>query len=325
MKRFAILSLLVCSAVGSVHAQNKLLTLDDIFNPDASKRVAFGGRPVGVQWAADGRSFKQLINGRLMRVDAATGQAVPYYNSDRLAGELQRFGVKQSDALNIANSPTLHFNADESGILVNAANDLWYFDVASGVLKRLTNNYDAEREADFSPDGKWISFVRGNNLYAIDVAKGGEKQLTRDGREGAKPILNGINDWIYEEELYGRGQKRAYWWSPDSKYIAFLRLDESQVPKWIIPNDIPQDQSVEETFYPQAGDPNPVVRLGIADVARTSVISPARIPKIGEKLPPVLQRLGDSVQFADTSQYKPDDLLIARVAWSPTSRFVSFQ
>src|SRR4051794_6269893 len=107
MKKLLFLVLLSLLSASFAIAQNKLLTLDDIFNPDAAKRVQFGGRPVAVQWAADGRSFKQLINGRLMRVDAATGQAVPYYDSDRLAAEFQRLGVRQADAVIIANSPTL--------------------------------------------------------------------------------------------------------------------------------------------------------------------------------------------------------------------------
>ena len=215
----------------------------------------------------------------------------------------------------------MKFNADESGILLNNADDLWYYDISTRTLKRLTNNREEEKEADFSPDGKWVSFVRGNNLFVVDVAKANEKQLTRDGREGDKPIYNGYLDWVYEEELYGRGQKRGYWWSPDSKYIAFLRLDESPVPHFVIANDIPIDQDVETTFYPQAGDPNPTARLGIADVYKTQILPNAgRIPKLGEKLPPVLQRLGDSAKFVDISNYKPDDLLIARVAWSPDSQ-----
>lgn len=307
-------------------AQDKLLTLDDIFNPDPAKRIRFGGTPVFVQWSADGKSFKQTINGKLMRVDAMTGQAVPYYDSGSLATALLRVGLKADEANGLANSAALHFNADESAILINNAKDLWHYDISSRLLKRLTNNTTEEKEEDFSPDGKWVSFVRGNDLFAVDVAKGNEKQLTRDGREGDKAIYNGYLDWVYEEELYGRGQKRGYWWSPDSRYVAFLRLDESPVPKFIITNDIPIDQEVETTFYPQAGDPNPIVKLGIADVGKTSFVPNAgRIPKIGNRIPPSLLRFGDAVKFVDTSLYKPDDLLIARVAWSPDSKVVTFQ
>jgi dipeptidyl-peptidase-4 len=325
MKKIFWLLITVLIFSSLVLAQDKLITLDDIFSPDPNVRVKFGGTPVFVQWAADGRSFRQVVNGELMRVDAISGQAEPYYDDASLAAALMHVGVKTQDARSIANSASLQFSKDESAILLNQDKDLWLYQMATKQLTRLTNNREEEKEEGFSPDSHYVSFVRGNNLFVVD-AKGSEKQLTRDGREGDKAIYNGYLDWVYEEELYGRGQKRGYWWSPDSKYIAFLRLDESPVPKFVIPNDIPTDQEVETTFYPQAGDPNPLVRLGIANVGKTALVPNAgRIPKIGEKLPTSLIRVGDVVTFADTSVYKPDDLLIVRVAWSPDSRAVVFQ
>ncbi len=259
-----------------------------------------------------------------MRVDVLTSQAAPYLDTGSLSAALQRVGVGAADAAALANSPFLQFNATETAIVINNANDLWLYEMAARSIKRLTNNRDEEKEPDFSPDGKMISFVRGNNLFVVDQ-KGSEKQLTRDGKEGDKPVFNGYLDWVYEEELYGRGQKRGYWWSPDSKNIAFLRLDEAPVPRFVITNDIPIDQTVEYTDYPQAGDGNPIVRLGIADVGKTTLPNPGRIPKIGERLPPTLLRLGDAVKFVDTTAYKPDDFLIARVAWAPDSKNVLFQ
>ena len=326
MKKFHWLVVVLFTFSSVAFGQDKLLTLDDIFSPDTKVRVRFSGMPTFVTWSADGKSFRQVVNGKLMRVDAMTGQAVPYYDTVSLINALMRVGVKAEDANALANSPALHFNEDESAILINNANDLWHYEIGARALRRLTNGKTEEKEEDFSPDGKWVSFVRGNDLYIVDIAKGSEKQLTRDGREGDKAIYNGYLDWIYEEELYGRGQKCGYWWSPDSKRIAFLRLDESPVPKFIIPNDIPTDQEIETTFYPQAGDPNPLVRLGIADVNKTPLVPNAgRIPKLGQKLPPAMLRVGDSVKFVDTSIYKPEDLLIARVAWAPDSKVVTFQ
>lgn len=214
-----------------------------------------------------------------MRVDAISGQMAPYFNSGTLAAALVKAGVKADQANAIAGSPFVQFNEAETAILISNAGDLWYYDVVAATLKRLTNTRDEELEPDFSPDEP--GFVRGNNLYVVDIAKANEKQLTRDGREGDKAIYNGYLDWIYEEELYGRGQKRGYWWSHDSTRIAFLRLDESPVPKFIIPDDVPIGQNVETTYYPKAGDPNPTVKLGIADVTKTSYFPNAgRIPKL---------------------------------------------
>ncbi len=323
MKKINWLYIAILAFSSAALAQEKMLTVDEIFGTDPKVRVNFSGSPTRLQWANDGRSFKQVRDGQLMRIDALTNQGAAFFDSKKLAAALEAAKVKAEDAAKLANSPSLFFDKSERTILINNENDLWFYDVSAGTLKRLTNTKEEELEADFSPDGRWVSFVRGNNLYVVDVANGGEKQLTRDG---AEKILNGYLDWVYQEELYGRGNFRGYWWSPDSRFIAFLRLDESPVPKFVLTNDIPDNQVVENTDYPMAGDPNPLVRLGIADVNKTSIIpNPGRLPGALGRLPANVLRFGDAVKFADLSKYKPDDVLIARVAWAPDSRAVLFQ
>jgi len=280
-------------------AQEKMLTIDDIFDPQ--KRVRFGGNPTPMQWAKDGslRQFKSTAgNSELFRVNALTGEAVPFFDKSKLEAALVPAGIKADAAKRIAGQPQFQYNASENAAVISSDNDLYFYDFTSGAAKRLTNNKDEELEADFSPDGKMVSFVRGMNLFVVDVANGKETQLTKDGGE---KILNGYLDWVYEEELYGRGNKRGYWWSPDSTKIAFLRTDESPVPKFVLVDHIPTDQIIENTDYPQAGDPNPLVKLGIVEV-RT--ISP---------------------KFVDTAKYKPEDFLISRVSWTPDSKAVIYQ
>src|SRR5205823_3492199 len=103
MRKIQFLILTLCVLLPTVVAQNKLLTIDDIFSADSARQVRFGGTPVAVQWAGDGKSFRQMVNGRLMRVDALTGQAVPYFDSGLLAAALVRAGVRNEEALRIAN------------------------------------------------------------------------------------------------------------------------------------------------------------------------------------------------------------------------------
>src|SRR2546423_1805242 len=98
MKKLYSIAIVLFACASFVGAEQKLLTLDDIFSPDAKTRVAFGGHPVSVAWSPDGLSFKQTINGRLMRVDAKTGNAVPYYDSGSLTAALVRNGIKTEDA-----------------------------------------------------------------------------------------------------------------------------------------------------------------------------------------------------------------------------------
>ena len=143
-----------------------------------------------------------------------------------------------------------------------------------------------------------MSFVRKNDLYVVDVKTRAERRLTNTGNE---KTLNGILDWVYEEELYGRGNKRGYWWSPDSARIAFLNTDERPVRTFPVVDHIPRGQVLEDTPYPLAGDPNPLVRLGVVDVSA------------GEP------------RWAEAAGYEPTDFLVVRVAWSPDSRRVVWQ
>lgn len=308
----------------SVYAQDKLLTIDDIYSSDTSVRIPFGGSLVRVSWTPDGKSFRQIQGGKLVRVNAATGESQVFYDADRFAAQLQSVALMSAnDARLTANSVTLKFNEAETAILVSHNNDLWYYTIASGRLVRLTNNIEPELEPDFSPDGRWVSFVRENNLFVVEVDRGREKQLTRDGND---TVFNGYLVWVYEEELYGRGNKRGYWWSPDSSRIAFLRLDEGKLPNFVLANDIVTDQVIENARYPQAGDPNPLVELGIADVNKGTFIPNAgRLGRVGERLPRSLVRIGDAVKFVDLKAYKPDDRLIARVAWAPKGNDLTFQ
>jgi dipeptidyl-peptidase-4 len=176
---------------------------------------------------------------------------------------------------------------------------LFVYDLGTLKAARLTNNPDEESNENFSPDGRMISFVRGNNLYVVDVATQKERQLTTDG---SPKLINGKLDWVYQEELYGRGNFDGAWWSPDSTKIAFLQLDESPVPNFAVVDHIPLHQDVELTPYPKAGDPNPIVKVGIVDAA------------------------GGEVRWVDTAaKYKPEDLLVVRVAWTPDGRRVAYE
>lgn len=302
-------------------AQQKLLTVDEIYG-ERQTRVAFGGNPLSLQWNKDG-SLRQTRGGEVLRLDAATGQTAPLYEKSKIVDALTPLGIKADEAQKVAGAPLEILNAAETSAILSIADDLYLYDLTRGTAKRLTSDPEAELEAAFSPDDKMVSFVRGNNLYVEEIATDKIKQLTRDGGE---KILNGYLDWVYEEELYGRGNKRGYWWSPDSRFIAFLRTDENPVPKFLLVDHIPIDQRLEDTDYPQSGDPNPLVTLGIADVTKSSVVpNVSKLPKIGNKLPAGVARFGDLVKFADLSKYKPEDFLISRVAWSPDSLNVIFQ
>ncbi|HYO63341.1 MAG TPA: S9 family peptidase [Pyrinomonadaceae bacterium] len=299
----AVFVLLVLAQVA--RAQDRLLTIDDIYDPD--RKVNFDGTPpASVRWLKDGAHFLQFrpaegasAPGQLLKVNARTGEATPFHDAARMERALAGLaGVTAEDARRLARRTSYDFNPDETAALVNHSNDLFFYSFADGRAARLTNNRDEESVEEFSPDGRSVSFIRNNNLYVVDLANGQERALTTDG--GPK-IFNGKLDWVYQEEIYGRGNFKGYWWSPDSSRITYLRLDESPVHEFTVVDHIPTRQELEVTPYPKAGDPNPKVQIG--------VVSPA----------------GGATRWLDTSKYQSADHLIVRVGWTPDSRQVAYQ
>ena len=285
------------------HAQNKLLTIDDIFDP--VKKVNFSGSIPTVRWLKDGRHYLQTNEAsrrdvpRLQKVDATTGEAVPFFDTAKMKAALTALGgVTDTDAARLSNRGNYDMSHDEKALLINWNNDLFYYQLGSDKAVRVTNNPEEEVGETFSPDDRLLAFVRDNNIYIYDLAAQRERRLTTDG--GPK-ILNGRLDWVYQEELYGRGNFEAYWWSPDSTKLAYLRLDENPVPEFTVVDHIPYRQGLEVTPYPEAGDPNPVVQLGIVNAA------------------------GGATRWVDTYKYQPSDLLIVRVTWTPDGSKVVYQ
>ncbi len=125
---------------------------------------------------------------------------------------------------------------------------------------QLTFDNAEEKNPTLSPDGNYVGYTKNNNLYTLSLETKKEVAITNDGATG---ILNGYASWVYFEEIFGRPtQYRAFWWSPDSKYISFMRFDERNVPMFPIYNSEGQHGFVEETRYPKAGDKNPTVKIG---------------------------------------------------------------
>ena len=285
-------------------AQQKLLTIDDIYDP--AKRVNFNGTTPGIRWLKNGTHY--LITNeasrrdvpRIQKVSAATGEAVAFFDAAKMQAAFAALpGITADDARQLSNRGSYQMNSAETAALINWSNDLFYYEFGSDRAVRLTTTPDEEVGEEFSPDGRMISFVRGNNLYVEDLGmQRRERALTSDG---SAKILNGRLDWVYQEELYGRGNFSAYWWSPDSTMIAYIRFDENPVPEFTVVDHIPYHQRIELTPYPKAGDPNPIVKLGIVNV------------------------IGGATRWIDTFKYQPEDFLISRVAWTPDSRKVTFQ
>jgi len=160
---------------------------------------------------------------------------------------------------------TAYAPSPSSSTEVYIQNDDIYIRTGNGAPTQLTNTPDAkERNPTLSPDNQYVAFTRNNDLYAIRVSDGLEIRYTNDGTD---VIYNGWASWVYFEEILGReSHYKAFWWSPDSKRLAFMRFDDTEVPMFPIFGSTGQHGYVERTRYPKAGDPNPKVRVGFVPV-----------------------------------------------------------
>ena len=222
--------------------RNKAFGLEQL-----GRGVNVGGQPLGdITWLDDGEHWLQQKDGKLWKVHARSGKAELFVDPDKLKKSMAAVdGVEADDpptgggragGRRASGGPGANytFNPDRSGVVMTTKSGavLAYRDGKPGVrLTKIEKDKPAPEAGSFSPDGKRYAYVLNGNLFALELATGKVAQLTTDG--GANDVLNGRGDWVYEEEIFNRNPK-AYWWSPDSTRIAFLRFDDKSVPKFYL-------------------------------------------------------------------------------------------
>ncbi len=145
--------------------------------------------------------------------------------------------------------------------IISKGNDLYLSKNTEDI--QLTFDSAKEVNATLSPDGNYVSYTKKNDLYTVNLNTKKENRITKDGSE---TILNGYASWVYNEEILGRQSRyRTFWWSPDSKHIAFFRTDDSPVPVYTITDGTGLHGYVETERYPKVGDPNPEVKVGLVE------------------------------------------------------------
>ncbi len=276
-----------------VFAQNKI-TLEEIW-----KTNAFGAKGIsGINSMKDGAHYSTLItSGKeqfIVKFSYKTGAAVDtLFNSSKAkndnvlipAVESYRLSEDESQLLFSTQQEKIYRHSFKSNYIVCSVKDKsWSF----------VSPKEKQQVASLSPDGKSVAFVRQNNLFVVNIATKEETQITFDGVKNK--IINGISDWVYEEEF---GFDKAYEWSPDSKKIAFYRFDETAVKEFGMPlyGSLYPDYS---TFkYPKAGEKNSEVKILIYNTETKKTV--------------------DANLGGETDQY------IARIKWTANGNVLSCQ
>jgi dipeptidyl-peptidase 4 len=275
------------------------LTVDRIFRAPSLS----GHLNPGLTWTPDGKrlSYVQTTGAgkdarrELWVVDAATGQRSVLVPAHKWDAALTNPAAANTQATGLGRHapPLYQWAPSGEAILFQGANSLAWYDLKSQSSRVLVSGTQELADPKISPDGKFVSFIRRHNLWAVSTADGKEHSLTKDGTED---IRKGELDWVYPEEL---DITTAYWWSPDSSSVAYLEMDQRKVSQFSLLNFESYSGEAELQRYPVPSGSNPVVHVYVVSAA------------------------GGTPRLMDTGSQP--DMYLPRVNWVPDSKHLAIQ
>jgi dipeptidyl-peptidase-4 len=306
----ALLAVSMLLPVTASGARNVYYSIADIFGEPG----LLGYRPENLKWNPNGKYLSFLLrhkpDGRanLYLIDTTTGKRSLLLTAKQLAGAAASpetiKNQRKQERLTRYGIASYHWSPKGDAIFFLSRNQVYLYGLKDHKIRQLTHEPGAKRNPRLSPNERWVSYVTNGDLHYVAVAGGKIHRVVKHRGD----VLNGGVDWVYREEL---GVRSGYEWSPDSSYIAFMRFDERPVRSFPLINYVEQNPTVYPQKYPQAGAPNPIVRLGVYDVgsdatawiggvAGTADTYLARIgwePKSGKLYAEVLNRAQTSLRL----------------------------
>ncbi|MEL4285813.1 S9 family peptidase [Shewanella xiamenensis] len=271
---------------------------------NASPALA-GTSPRGLKLSPDGQRVTYLAGRKdnqnfydLWQMDVKTGESSLLLNADKLASnELSDEEKARRERQRIYGEGIMeYFWADDSkALLIPASGNLYYFSLADNSVSQLPIGEGFATDARLSPKGNFVSFVRDQNLYVLNLAT---KKLEAMTTDGGGAIKNAMAEFVAQEEM---DRMTGYWWAPDESAIAFTRIDESGV-ELVTRNEIYADGiKLTEQRYPAAGKNNVEIQLGVVTLNNKAI------------------------NWVTLSDDKNKDIYLPRVDWLPDSKHLSFQ
>lgn len=245
------------------------LTLDLLYGP---------GRPpvepplVALRWCADGSLVEEALDRDatrgLARLAPPGWESRPLLAQAAFLAALAAAGAEEAAARAAWTAP-FAWNPAGDAFLAAAGGEFYLVDPARATARRVTTGPGLREAPAFSPDGSRVAYLRGNDLFGLDLASGRETRLTTGG---GPDRLNGRLDWLYQEHVYLPDEPdrapgpAAFRWSPDSRRLVFLSLDEAGVPRYTLVDERTRPQTLVTYPYPHPGEANPVAQVGVVDL-----------------------------------------------------------
>jgi dipeptidyl-peptidase-4 len=250
-------TLLMSAQAAEDKTAGKPLTVEAIF----AHGPLIGHPPEDLTWSPDGKHLTYLDGGELIDLDPGTGKPHVFVSRAKLSSLTGAAATERDkDHRERYKMANYIWAPDSAHLLFDSNGRLWLYDLhnGTGVQVGFTGAASGD-DPKFSPNGEMLSFVRDHGLSVLRLKDPGMPAIAV--AQAPNPTtLNGEVDWVYEEELETRSN---YFWSPDSKSLAFLQMNETEVPEYPITDWIPTHAKIDAQRFPQPGDPNPDVRVGV--------------------------------------------------------------
>lgn len=261
-------------AAGAQAADPQKPTVDTTFLKEfAETRGYMLGRPQKPKFTPDGKSVLFLRADpkspkmKLFEFDVATGKTKQLLSPEMLlqGGDEnlspEEKARRERQRVSVGGFTDYHLDGDGKNVLVALAGKLFVLDrTATKTTELKTGKDGAIVDPKWSPDGKLIAYVRGHDVYVYDLAAGKESAVTTGG---TAIKTHGLAEFVAQEEM---ARHSGFWWSPDSRSIAYAEADHTGVETWYVADPLKPDQKPAEQFYPRPGKKNVAVRLGIIPV-----------------------------------------------------------
>ncbi len=255
----AFILLLIFSLLVSAQKKKKL-SIEWRFTPEAQSITQLPN----LQWLGNGNAMmydsrKPADQRTIELFDLSTATTKPALDMKKALESLKN--ILHEKTPTILMQPNSYDKNGENALYLFGG-DIFLLNLKNASFEQVTNTKEDEKNFSFSPNGQLIAYVRTNNIFVYDLKTKTEKAITTDGTE---TLLNGTLNWVYWEEVFGR-RDVAYWWSNDSKAIAYLQTDESQVSVMYYSDFKPAVPNVIKQRYPKTGGTNPVAKVGVAEI-----------------------------------------------------------
>jgi dipeptidyl-peptidase-4 len=254
------LCIAISTTVATLDAQTKPLTVQAIFTDPSLTAEA----PKGMEWSPDGLRMTYLsADGNLMAADSQgrTSVLVPKEKIGSMHSKI--VSEQDKDHRSRYNEASYLWAPDSKHLLFDSNGALFLYSLKDGVGVSVAETGTASGDdPKFAPDGSAVTYIHDHDLYLRRLPY--TQKAMRLTKPTGPATLNGEVDWLYLEELDVRSN---YFWSPDSKHIVYLEMNEAAVPQYPITDWIPVHATLEMQRYPQPGDPNPIVRVGVVNAS----------------------------------------------------------